>query len=351
LANNRSITLKAFLKYSHELSNPAACAVLLEVIRPLLPPALDLADEKMLPGGDLFRVRQVGEAVQGDFGPGAGGVAAGGAELAECPGRELAGIFTDAVVAENDDEAVVVDSPDKAPGDFDDPEEKLGQDYQDIGVRHPADIAVDPFLAPLPDIEAFLKIAEHLQGELGHLDTAHQGMTGIAEEIVKGPNVGFGGGSFEVVGIGFNGVKQGRGQFQGRRDSGQPQVFRQNGRVGAVLRPDIHKTGLALGAQGMVVDDDVIINITKKGVMAGLGVNQGKAVKIGLVDLLKGREGDLQEFDHSLVLGPGYWPDGRYGAGSQAPPQESLQGHGTGNGVGVSINEDEQTILMIEELP
>ena len=61
--------------------------------------------------------------------------------------RELAGIFTDAVVAENDDEAVVVDSPDKAPGDFDDPEEKLGQDYQDIGVRHPADIAVDPFRA------------------------------------------------------------------------------------------------------------------------------------------------------------------------------------------------------------
>ena len=95
-----------------------------------------------------------------------------------------------------------------------------------------------------------MKIAEHLQGELGHLDTAHQGMTGITEEIVKGPNVGFGGRSFEVVGIGFNGVKQSRGQFQGRRDSGQPQVFRQNGRSRSRAPAGYPQNGPGSGSTG-----------------------------------------------------------------------------------------------------
>ena len=229
----------------------------------LFPATLDLGDEEVFPGRALFRVRQVGQVVQGNFSPGAGGVAAGGAQFAEGPGRELAGILADAVVAKDHDEAVVVDAPDKAPGNFYDPEKKLGQNNQDIGVGHPADIAVDPFLAPLPAIEPVLKIAQHLQGELGHLDAAHQGMAGKAEEVVKGPDIGFGGGPLEVVGVGFDGVKQGGGQLEGGLDFGQPQVLRQNGGVGTVFGADIHKPGPALGAQGMVVDDHIIINIGK----------------------------------------------------------------------------------------
>ncbi len=176
----------------------------------LFPPSLDLVDEEVLPGGALFRVRQVGQVVQGNFSPGAGGVAAGGAQFAEGPGGKIARILADAVIAENHDQTVLKDAPHNTPGNLHDPQEKFRQDHQNIRVWHPPHKTIDPLLAPLPAIEAVLKIAQHLQGKLGHLDAAHQGVAGKAEEIVKGPDIGFGGGPLEVVSVRFDGVKQGR---------------------------------------------------------------------------------------------------------------------------------------------
>ncbi len=102
----------------------------------------------------------------------------------------------------------------------------------------------------------------------------------------------------------------------------RPQVFRQNRGVGAIFRPDIHKPGLALGAQGVVIDDGIVSEIGEKLVMAGLGVHQGKTVEFGRVDLVKRSQGYLQEFDHGLILGPGKRPDGSNDTGNNAPPQE-----------------------------
>jgi hypothetical protein len=82
--------------------------------------------------------------------------------------------------------------------------------------------------------------------------------------------------------------------------------------------------------------------------MAGLGVHQGKVVELIRLNLVKRSEGDLQKFDHGLILRPGNGPDGRYGTGSYPPPQEPLQGQGAGNGVGVGIDENEQAVFMIK---
>ena len=48
--------------------------------------------------------------VQGDLGPGAGGMAPGGAHLAEGLHRQAAGILAQGVVPEDDDEHILVNS-------------------------------------------------------------------------------------------------------------------------------------------------------------------------------------------------------------------------------------------------
>ena len=60
-----------------------------------------------LPEGDGVHVG----VVDGDLGPGAGGVAPGGAQLAKGLQGQAAGILAQGVVPENDDELVLVNPP------------------------------------------------------------------------------------------------------------------------------------------------------------------------------------------------------------------------------------------------
>ena len=83
----------------------------------LFPAALDLGDEEVFPGWALFRVRQVGQVIPGGFRPGRW--RRGRRRVPTYPKALAASLpahCRNVVIAKDDDEAVIVDAPDKAPG-------------------------------------------------------------------------------------------------------------------------------------------------------------------------------------------------------------------------------------------
>ena len=71
-------------------------------------------------------------------------------------------------------------------------------------------------------VQGLLKVPQHGNIEFGELQAAHQRFPGKAEQVVKGPHIGFDGGPLKIGGVGLDAGIQRRGQLQGGLDPGLP---------------------------------------------------------------------------------------------------------------------------------
>ena len=63
-------------------------------------------------------------------------------------------------------------------------------------------------MADAEPVQGLLEVPQHGNIEFGELQAAHQGSPGEAEQVVKGPHIGFDGGPLKIGGVGLDAVIQ-----------------------------------------------------------------------------------------------------------------------------------------------
>ncbi len=185
----------------------------------------------------------------------------------------------------------------------------------------------------LQRIDGLAEVGEVFLGDFRRLYLFDNLEIGVGVKIAERPDVGVGGGPGEVVGVGFDAVKESGCQLRGGFDIRGPQVFRHNGGGGAVIRPDILEGDVELGAGGVMVDEDAVIGIAQKIVVVRLGIDQGPFGYFRTVDPGDVGNGDMQAADHRQVVGAVY---GIHPADYRLfdfSPEQPSQSQGAGNGV------------------
>ena len=95
----------------------------------------------------------------------------------------------------------------------------------------------------------------------------------------------------------------------------------------------------------MVVYDDIEVDVTKTLIVTRLGVDDGIAGKLALIDFLCRDYIELEQSDHGQIVRPRdciYTGDG----GCRDPsPQKAFQRHGAGHGIRVCVDEDKQAVF------
>src|SRR5210317_611998 len=134
-------------------------------------------------------------------------MSAGRAELAETFLGHLAGIFTDTVVSENNDELFITGATDNTPGNGNNSHKKISNNDTDIRVEHWTQMHKDAAFSKALGIQCDLEILQKIESEVRLFDFTGQMGVCITEKILKCTHIFDQCLSFKTVGICFDGLK------------------------------------------------------------------------------------------------------------------------------------------------
>jgi hypothetical protein len=194
------------------------------------------------PPQKFFRIPYIdlsGQIRQFDFSPRHIFVAAGRAQLSKAFFGNITGIFSNAVVSENDNELFIARTGYDAPSDGYDSHEKISYNNTHIWIHDRTQMNKNPAFSQPHSIQCGFKIFQKIKPQVSLLDFARQVNIDKTKKILKGTHIFDHGLAFKGIGVDFNGIKEAGCQFYRGLYSGRPQIFGHDRSGGAVMGPDV----------------------------------------------------------------------------------------------------------------